>query len=110
MSHPVPLAIPQVRNLIRTAEAKADEALLAKVELMQGMLRVRQSADVPAPHTGQEGLLRLGRAIQTDLASQSDLFRAHSALTKAAHEIWADAPHDDTPDYVEPTGEASAVA
>jgi hypothetical protein len=106
MSQPTPLAIPQIRNLVRTAEAKADAALLAKVELMQGMLRVRQQGVDAAPHVGQAGIARLARAIQAEVAAQNDLFRTHNALTKAAHELWpelitSDIPHD-TPEY---TGE-----
>lgn len=109
MSQAMPIAIPQTRNLVRAAEAKADEALIAKLDLMRQMVHVRSTEDVPAPHVGQEGLLRLSRAIQSDLSSQNDLFRTHNVLTAAAHEIWAELPHDDTQEFVEPSGNAAAA-
>jgi hypothetical protein len=73
---------------------------MAKLDLMRQLLRVRQTEDMPAPHVGQDGIIRLARSIQSAVDSQNDLFRTHDALTKARHEIWADLPHDDTP----PTG------
>ena len=115
MSHPKgqtsPIAYYQVSNQLRTAEAKGDEALLAKLELMQQMLRVRQTEDVPSPHVGQDGIIRLGRAIQADIESQTDLFRTHTAIKRAGTEIFGGLPHDDKDaDYpVAPAGQASAV-
>jgi hypothetical protein len=105
----MPIAIPQTRNLMRTAEAKADEALIAKLELMRQIVHVRRTEDVPAPHIGQEGLLRLSRAIQSDLSAQNELFRTHNVLNLAAHELWAELPHDDTDEFVEPSGSAAAA-
>lgn len=97
MSQPVPLSVIQLRNLMHDAEAKADESLMAKLELMKQMLRVRQTEEMPAPHVGQDGIIRLARAIQLSVDAQNDVFRAHDALTKARREIYADLPHDDTP-------------
>lgn len=107
MSQPTPLVVHQLRNLTHRAEALADEALIAKCELMSQILRARQSENVPAPHVGQDGIIRLSRAIQRDVSSQADLFRTHNALTTACHEVFADLPHDDTPEYTE---EATAAA
>ena len=106
MSPPVPLAVISLRNLIREAEAKADESLMAKLDLMKQILRVRQTEDMPAPHIAQDGIIRLARAIQANVDSQNDLFRTHDALTKARHEVYADFPHDDTPST---TGEVAVA-
>ena len=81
MSPPVPLAVISLRNLIREAEAKADESLMAKLDLMKQILRVRQTEDMPAPHIAQDGIIRLARAIQANVDSQNDLFRTHDALS-----------------------------
>jgi hypothetical protein len=97
MSQPVPLAALGVRNLIREAEAKADESLMVKLELMKQILRVRQTERMPSPHVAQDGIIRLARSIQSAVDAQNDLFRTHDALTKAQHQVWADLPHDDTP-------------
>lgn len=106
----IPIAYYQVSNQLRAAEAKGDEALLAKLELMQQMLRVRQTEKVPSPHIGQDGIIRLARAIQADIESQTDLFRTHTAIKKAGAEIFGGLPHDDKDsDYpVAPSGHASA--
>ena len=99
MSKPVPLTMINMRRLVRNAEAKSDESLIAKLELMKQMLRVRQTEAVPSPHVGQDGIIRIAKAIQADVTSQNDLFRTHNALTRAGHEIFADLPHDDTEKY-----------
>ena len=106
MSRPVPLAVTSLRKLIRDAEARADESLIAKLDLMKQILRVRQNEDVPAPHVAQDGIIRLARAIQANVDSQNDLFRTHDALTKARREVYADFPHDDTPST---TGEVAVA-
>lgn len=107
MSDSVPFTVVNVRKLIRDAEAKADESLMAKLELMKQILRVRQTEEMPAPHVGQDGIIRLARAIQSAVDAQNNLFRTHDALTKASHEVYADLPHDDTPPSA---GEVAAAA
>jgi hypothetical protein len=109
MSQPVPITLTKLRNLIRNAEAKADESLIAKLDLMAQLLRTRQSEKMPSPHVGQDGLVRLARSIQAAVESQNNLFRTHDALTRARREVYADLPHDDTPDY-EATTTAEAAA
>src|SRR3546814_17718922 len=68
---PVPAYMMRIRNQIRAAEAKADESLLAKLDVMSSILRARQIEDIPAPHVGQEAIIRLGRAIQSDIDRKS---------------------------------------
>lgn len=99
---PVALVVTQLRASIRRAEACADEALIAKADLLQKMLRARQAENVPTPHVGQDAIMRLGKAIQADIASASDLFRTHNALSIAGQVVFGNAPHEDTPEYVEP--------
>ena len=96
MSKPVPAYIMRIRGQIRAAEAKADESLLAKLEVMSSILRTRQSEEVPAPHIGQDAIVRIGRAIQSDIASASDIFRSHDALVRAKTQITGNAGHEDT--------------
>lgn len=113
MSQPLPLAIPKLRALVREAESASDAALIAKLDLPRGILHTRQTERMPAPHTGQAGIMRLTRAIQSDLSAQNDLFRTHDAMTRASHEIWpgsvtADYPHD-TPTFGNPDEESAAA-
>lgn len=103
MSQPVPLSVPKLRSLVREAEAAADAALIAKLDLLRGILHTRQTEEMPAPHMCQDGIIRLTRAIQADVGAQNDLFRTHDAMTKASQEIWpevitADYPHH-TPEF-----------
>jgi len=113
MSQPLPLALPKLRSFVRDAEAAADAALIAKIDLMRGILHTRQSEEMPAPHVCQDGIVRLARAIQSDVGAQNDLFRTHDAMTRAGREIWPDAvtadyPHD-TP-WFEDTGDEASAA
>lgn len=93
----VPAFIIRIRNQIRTAEAKADESLLAKLDVMSTILRARQVEEVPAPHIGQDAIVRLGRAIQSDISAANDVFRSHNALVEAKTRITGMPNHDDTP-------------
>lgn len=95
MSRPIPASMVRLRNQIRDAETKADQALIAKTELMRSILLYRQTEEVPAPHTGQDAIIRLGRAIQNDISSAGDLFRTHNCLTTAKTEIMGPG-HEDT--------------
>jgi len=110
MSLPIPLAVTSLRNLIHDAEAKADESLMAQLDLMKQILRVRQTEPMPSPHVAQDGIIRLARAIQSAVDAQNDLFRTHDALTKARREVYADLPHDDTPPWKRIFGEDAAAA
>jgi len=96
MTIAIPAYMMRIRNHIRTAEAKADESLLAKLDVMQAILRARQTEDLPAPHVGQDAIVRLGRAIQSDIASANDVFRSHNALVDAKTQIAGGPTHDDT--------------
>lgn len=93
---PVPAYMTRIRNQIRTAEAKADESLLAKLDVMSSILRARQTEDIPAPHVGQEAIVRLGRAIQSDISAANDVFRTHNALVADKTLITGMPGHDDT--------------
>jgi hypothetical protein len=93
----VPAFMIRIRNQIRAAEAKADESLLAKLDVMSTILRARQVEEVPAPHIGQDAIVRLGRAIQSDISAANDVFRSHDALVEAKARITGGPNHDDTP-------------
>lgn len=110
-NQPVPAYMPRIRNLIRNAEAKADESLLAKLDVMSSLLRARQTEDMPAPHVGQEAIIRLGRAIASDISSANDVFRSHNALVDAKTQITGQAPgHGDTLAFVEADDSREAAA
>ncbi len=93
---PVPAYMVRIRNDIRTAESKADESMLAKLKAMGSILHARQTEDMPAPHVGQEAIIRLGRALECDIRAQNDLFRSHNALVDAKTLITGMPGHDDT--------------
>ena len=93
---PVPAYMMRIRNQIRAAEAKADESLLAKLDVMSSILRARQIEAIPAPHVGQEAIIRLGRAIQSDISGANDVFRTHNALVADKTLITGMPGHDDT--------------
>lgn len=98
---PVPAYMARIRNEIRDAEAKADESLLAKLKVMSSILRARQVEDIPAPHVGQDAIIRIGRAIQSDISSANDIFRSHNALVDAKTKITGGPGHSDTLAFVE---------
>lgn len=107
----VPAFMIRIRNQIRAAEAKADESLLAKLDVMSTILRARQVEEVPAPHIGQDAIVRLGRAIQSDISAANDVFRSHDALVEARTRITGGPNHDDTPIFsgaTDPAKEAAA--
>lgn len=93
---PVPAYMVRIRNEIRDAEAKADESLDAKLTVMKSILRARRMENMPAPHVGQEAIIRIGRAIQSDISSANDIFRSHNALVDAQIQITGGPGHSDT--------------
>lgn len=95
MTNATPAYMVRIRQHIRRAEAKADESLLAKLDVMSALLRARQSEEMPAPHVGQEAVVRLGRAIQSDISGANDVFRSHNALVEAKTLITGSFGHDD---------------
>ncbi|SEH12528.1 hypothetical protein SAMN05428974_0494 [Sphingopyxis sp. YR583] len=107
---PVPAYMARIRNQIRAAEAKADESLLAKLDVMSSILRARQVEDIPAPHVGQDAIIRMGRAIQSDISSANDMFRSHNALVDAKTLITGGPGHDDTWAFVEQAETVQAAA
>lgn len=107
---PVPAYMVRIKKQIRAAETKADESLLAKLDVMSSILRARQSEDMPAPHVGQEAIVRLGRAIQSDISGANDIFRSHNALVADKTEIMGIPGHDDTLAFVETEGEERQAA
>lgn len=107
---PVPAYMARIRNKIRFAEAKADESLLAKLDVMSSILRARQVEDMPAPHVGQEAIIRLGRAIQSDISGANDVFRSHNALVDDKTLITGIPGHDDTLAFVEDGGDNRQAA
>ncbi|WP_448140359.1 hypothetical protein [Sphingopyxis fribergensis] len=98
---PTPAYMTRIRNQIRIAEAKADESLLAKLDVMSSILKARQVEDIPAPHVGQDAIIRIGRAIQSDISSANDIFRSHNALVDAKTRITGGPGHSDTLAFAE---------
>lgn len=108
---PVPAFMSRIRTQIRTAEAKADESLIAKLDLMRSLLHARQTEEMPAPHVGQDAIVRIGRAISSDISSANDIFRSHNALVDAQSQITGQAPgHGDTLAFVEGSERREAAA
>ena len=100
----------RIRNQIRLAEEKADESLLAKLDVMSSILRARQVEEAPAPHIAQEAIIRLGRAIQSEISAANDVFRSHNALTEAKIQITGMPAHDDSLTFAETEDEHRSVA
>lgn len=98
---PAPAYMARIRNEIRDAEAKADESLLAKLKVLSSILRARQVENIPAPHLGQDAIIRIGRAIQSDISSTNDIFRSHNALVDAKIAITGGPGHGETLAFVE---------
>lgn len=98
---PAPAYMARIRNQIRDAEAKADVSLMAKLDVMRSILHARQVEDLPAPHVGQDAIIRLGRAIQSDISSANDIFRSHNALVDAKVQITGGPGHGETLGFVE---------
>jgi len=86
------------------------QSLIATLAVMSSILRARQVEDVPAPHIGQEAVIRLGRAVQSKISAQNDLFRSHNALVDAKTLITGAPGHDDTLAYMEASEEVRQVA
>jgi hypothetical protein len=107
---PAPAYMARIRNQIREAEAKADVSLMAKLDVMRSILHARQVEDLPAPHVGQDAIIRLGRAIQSDISSTNDVFRSHNALVDAKVEITGGPGHGETLPFVEDGGAGRQVA
>lgn len=107
---PVPAYMMRITMNIRNAEAKADESLLANLDLMRSLVHARQTEVVPAPHVGQEAIIRLGRAIDSTIKTQNDLFRSHNALVDAKTLITGAPGHDDTLAWMGASDEVRQVA
>ena len=107
---PVPAYMARLKSQIRHAEAKADERLIATLDVMRSILHARQVEEMPAPHIGQEAVVRLGRAVQSDISAQNDLFRTHNALVDAKTLITGAPGHDDTLAYMGASEEVRQVA
>ena len=90
-----PAAI-RIQRQLREAEEADDRALLAKIQLMESMVRARLVNDVNAM-TGQAALLRLNRANQSQLDARNDLGRVHSAMIEVAFQVDASVDENDCP-------------
>jgi hypothetical protein len=85
----------RIRRELREAEAKADAALKANAQLMQSMLSGRQLEEVEV-NIGQRALIRLVRAMQSQVNASSDLFRVHDEMVRVGKELAA-IPDEGTP-------------
>lgn len=84
MSDPVPAYVSRIRKQLHAAEAACDASLLANLDLMRSIVSARQTEQAPTPYVGQQALIRLGRAIQEQIATANDVFRAHEELHRVA--------------------------
>lgn len=97
MSHPVPAYISRIRKQLHAAEAASDASLLANLDLMRLILGTRQAEAAPTPYVGQQALVRLGRAVQAQIATANDIFRAHEELHRVARQELMVAGEEDKP-------------
>lgn len=111
MSYPVPAYVSRIRNNLRTAEAACDASLLANLELMRSIVGARQTERAPTPYVGQQALVRLGRAIQEQIATANDIFRAHEELHRVAkQELMVGGEEDKPANFVVDEAEVTARA
>jgi hypothetical protein len=86
MSFNASAATARIRRQLKEAEARADEALLSKLDLMASMVRARQSVAVDDGTIGQSAIVRMSRSVQAQIEATNDLFRAHEELRRACHD------------------------
>lgn len=107
---PVPAYMVRIKTQIRDAEAKADESLLASLTVMSSLVRARQTEELPAPHIGQDAIMRMSSAVASTIKAQNDLFRSHNALVDAKTLITGAPGHDDTLAWMGASEEVRHVA
>lgn len=97
MTQAVPAYVSRIRKQLRAAEASSDASLLANLELMRSIISSRQTEAAPTPYIGQQALIRLSRAVQGQISSSNDIFRAHEELHRIAKQELMVAGEEDKP-------------
>jgi hypothetical protein len=97
VSAPSPAFVSRIRRQLHAAESASDASLLANLDLMRTIVNSRQSETVPTPYVGQQALVRLGRAVQGQIATANDIFRAHEELHRVAQKELMLPAEDDKP-------------
>jgi len=111
MSKAVPAFVSRIRKQLHAAEAASDASLLANLELMRSIVSSRQAELVPTPYVGQQALIRLGRAVQGQISTANDIFRAHEDLHRIARQELMVSGEEDKPEgFLVPDEAASANA
>ena len=80
MSKPTAAFVSRIRRQLHAAEAASDASLLTNLDLMRSIVSSRQVERVPTPYIGQQALIRLARAVQGQISTANDIFRAHEEL------------------------------
>lgn len=97
MSQPVPAYVSRIRKQLHAAEVASDASLMANLDLMRSIVGSRQAEAAPTPYVGQQALIRLGRAVQGQIATANDIFRAHEELHRIAKQELMVAAEEDKP-------------
>ena len=97
MSLTLPAAAARLRREVTTAEAAFDAALLASSAIQQTIVTSRRELELPA-HTGQQALIRLSRAVQGQITTANDIFRAHEELHRIAKQELMVSGEEDKPE------------
>lgn len=84
MSKPTAAFASRIRRQLHAAEAASDASLLTNLDLMRSIVSSRQAEKVPTPYIGQQALIRLARAVQGQISTANDIFRAHEELHRVA--------------------------
>lgn len=103
--------VSRIRKQLHAAESASDASLLANLELMRSIVSSRQAEKTPTPYVGQQALIRLSRAVQGQIASANDIFRAHEELHRiATQELMVSGEEDKPEGFLVPDETATAGA
>ncbi len=86
MSNTIPLMATRLQRDVSSAEAKADDALIALSSLMTSMVTARREAGVPTK-TGQATIIRLAKAQVSLVGVSNDVLRIHGELLDIGREM-----------------------
>jgi hypothetical protein len=98
MAQASPAYISRIRKQLHAAEEASDASLLANLELMRSIVSSRQTEQMPTPYVGQQALIRLSRAVQGQITTANDIFRAHEELHRIAKQELMVSGEEDKPE------------
>lgn len=98
MTEPLPAYVSRIRKQLHVAEEASDASLLANLDLMRSIVSSRQSERAPTPYVGQQALIRLSRAVQGQISTANDIFRAHEELHRIAKQELMVSGEEDKPE------------